>query len=101
VARTLIIKLYGRSCNTVKWKNTRSPGTYLPQGVSFKDASATLAVYELGENFENEFNIDLDSLIKIIGHQTLAMSWCARAGSRPKLSLLVARQGLKNKCRDK
>ena len=87
MARTLIIKLYGRSCNTVKWKNTRSPGTYLPQGVSFKDASATLAVYELGENFEKEFNIDSGSLNKIIVHQALAVSWLTRAGSPPKLTL--------------
>jgi hypothetical protein len=57
-------------------------------GVSIKDASATLVDYELGENFENEFNIDSDSLNKIVVHQTIAMSWFTRTGSRPKRTLL-------------
>ena len=87
VAGTLIIKQYGRSCNTVKWKDIRSLRHLVNAGVLVKDASATLAEYELGGNFENEFDIDLDSLNKIIVHQTLAMSWFTMTGSRPKPTL--------------
>jgi hypothetical protein len=56
-------------------------------------ARATLVDYELGENVENEFNIDSDSLNKIVVHQTIAMSWFTRTGSRPKPTLSSKAKG--------